>query len=242
VFRLSLTSPAWEGYSIIRFPSSNGTGAGGQPGHCAFWRTSSLRHCGCRISFLQGRATRAIEAVLDERPVVTAAQIELARIISTETLSPLNSVLFAMLPPGLSQQADVLYTWIGPEEVDETRATEKALARLLKRRGPLRGRQIDAALPNRDWRAVARRLVRQGVLRAEPDLPAEHPAGPGAEPLPANLDLARPHQFVVRARAPAVSANGPEPFQWLWFVHLLGADPRVENIRLLRQPRGQHGK
>jgi len=67
----------------------------------------------------QGRATRAIEAVLDERPVVTAAQIELARIISTETLSPLNSVLFAMLPPGLSQQADVLYTWIGPEEVDE---------------------------------------------------------------------------------------------------------------------------
>ncbi|KPL84303.1 hypothetical protein SE15_04000 [Thermanaerothrix daxensis] len=119
----------------------------------------------------QGRATRAIEAVLDERPVVTAAQIELARIISTETLSPLNSVLFAMLPPGLSQQADVLYTWIGPEEVDETRATEKALARLLKRRGPLRGRQIDAALPNRDWRAVARRLVRQGVLRADPVLP-----------------------------------------------------------------------
>ncbi|WP_299027361.1 primosomal protein N' [uncultured Thermanaerothrix sp.] len=119
----------------------------------------------------QGRATREIEGVLDERPVVTAAQIELARILSAETLSPLNSVLFAMLPPGLSQQADVRYIWVGPAEVNEAKATEKALVHLLMRRGPLRGRQIDAALPYRDWRTVARRLVRQGFLRAEPVLP-----------------------------------------------------------------------
>lgn len=116
-------------------------------------------------------AQRAIETALDEHPVVTPAQIELARILSESTLSPLNTVLFAMLPPGLSQQADVLYTWLGSDEIGGMGETERALVRLLMRRGPLRGRQIDAALPYRDWRTTARRLIRRGLLRAEPVLP-----------------------------------------------------------------------
>jgi primosomal protein N' (replication factor Y) len=112
-----------------------------------------------------------IESVLDDRPVVTPSQIELARILSENTLSPLGAILFSMLPPGLSQQADVLYTWLGSDEIGEVGETERALMRLLVRRGPLRGRQIDAALPYRDWRTAARRLIRRGLLRAEPVLP-----------------------------------------------------------------------
>ncbi|MDT8899287.1 primosomal protein N' [Thermanaerothrix sp. 4228-RoL] len=116
-------------------------------------------------------AQRMIESVLDDRPVVTPSQIELARILSENTLSPLGAILFSMLPPGLSQQADVLYTWLGSDEIGEVGETERALMRLLVRRGPLRGRQIDAALPHRDWRTAARRLIRRGLLRAEPVLP-----------------------------------------------------------------------
>lgn len=116
-------------------------------------------------------AQRMIESVLDDRPVVTPSQIELARILSENTLSPLGAILFSMLPPGLSQQADVLYTWLGSDEIGEVGETERALMRLLVRRGPLRGRQIDAALPYRDWRTAARRLIRRGLLRAEPVLP-----------------------------------------------------------------------
>ncbi|MGB9798822.1 MAG: replication restart helicase PriA [Thermanaerothrix sp.] len=116
-------------------------------------------------------AQRMIESVLDDRPVVAPSQIELARILSENTLSPLGAILFSMLPPGLSQQADVLYTWLGSDEIGEAGETERALMRLLVRRGPLRGRQIDAALPYRDWRTAARRLIRRGLLRAEPVLP-----------------------------------------------------------------------
>jgi len=116
--------------------------------------------------------TKAVEAVLDERPVLTSAQIALAGILSQQYLIPLSTMTFAMLPPGLSQQADVLYTWVGGEEVLERLGEgEKALVHLLLRRGPLRGRQIDAALPYRDWRTAAKRLIRRKWLRGEPVLP-----------------------------------------------------------------------
>ena len=49
--------------------------------------------------------TRPVEALLDPQPVVTGAQIELARHLSEVTLTPLSVCLALMLPPGLSQLA-----------------------------------------------------------------------------------------------------------------------------------------
>ncbi|MEW6567517.1 MAG: primosomal protein N' [Chloroflexota bacterium] len=107
--------------------------------------------------------TRPIEALLDAQPVLTPSQLELARWLATETRAPLIDCLTLMLPPGLSQQADSVYTLVEPEAEPKTPA-EHRLLRLLQQRGPLRGRQIARALSRIDWRRAADALQRRGAL------------------------------------------------------------------------------
>lgn len=107
--------------------------------------------------------TRPIEGLVDPQPVLTRAQIDLARWLAVENLTPLIDCLTLMLPPGLSQQADSLYTLQEPA-TQPANATEGRLLRLLTRRGPLRGRQIARALPRHDWRRAAEALVHRGLL------------------------------------------------------------------------------
>lgn len=107
--------------------------------------------------------TKAVEGLVDPLPVLTPAQLELASWISRETLTPLIDCLTAMLPPGLSQQADSLYTLVGPEPPNPGSVQARVL-KLLRQRGPLRARQLSHALPRTSWRAAANRLVRAGVV------------------------------------------------------------------------------
>lgn len=107
--------------------------------------------------------TRPIEGLVDPEPVLTSKQLVLARWLQAQTLAPLIECLTLMLPPGLSQKADSLYTLIDSGVHGDT-PTHKRLIKLLARRGPLRGRQIARALPHQNWRGVANRLVRHGVL------------------------------------------------------------------------------
>ena len=109
--------------------------------------------------------TRPIEALVDPDPVLTAAQIALARWISQEYLAPLHECLEVMLPPGVVGYADVLIT-LNPEAPADAANTEAqhSLLALLRRRGPLRGSQLSAALRGRDWRAAAEQLARRGVV------------------------------------------------------------------------------
>ncbi len=53
-------------------------------------------------------ATRPVLAVVDPQPVLTGPQIQLARWLAENTLAPLGACLDAMVPPGLSQHADLL--------------------------------------------------------------------------------------------------------------------------------------
>jgi primosomal protein N' (replication factor Y) len=117
--------------------------------------------------------TRAIEGLFDPLPVLTTAQIALARQLAEETLSPLAAIVELMIPPGLRQQADTLYH-LRPERAalnPPASQTEKMLMAALQERGDLRGRQLDSALPHREWRAIARKLVQRGVLTSTPVLP-----------------------------------------------------------------------
>jgi primosomal protein N' (replication factor Y) len=106
---------------------------------------------------------KAVEELVEAEPVLSAAQLDLARWLSHTYLAPLIECLRLMLPPGLSQRADTLYTLAVPS-AEPTHATQQKLVRLLQARGPLRGRQIERALPHHDWRASADALVRRGVL------------------------------------------------------------------------------
>lgn len=107
--------------------------------------------------------TRPIEGLLDPEPVITPGQLELARWINKQTLAPLIECLTLMLPPGLSQKADSLYTLLEPNAEGATKH-QKRIIDLLTRRGPLRGRQISRALPRHNWQPAANGLVRRGML------------------------------------------------------------------------------
>jgi len=117
--------------------------------------------------------TRPVEDLVEDLPPLTSTQIALARWLAYETLAPLGACLSLMLPPGLSQRTDVLVRLLSTDEIDLSAYSplEKRLIRLLQKRGELRGRQIDAAIRQVEWRGVARGLARKGVLRMRAILP-----------------------------------------------------------------------
>ncbi|MCK5795183.1 MAG: DEAD/DEAH box helicase family protein, partial [Anaerolineales bacterium] len=125
--------------------------------------------------------TKAIQKILDNLPVVTPYQIQLAAEISRETLSPLGATLHAMLPSGLSVKVDSEYHLserslglleAGDSLLPEPTTAQTHLLDLLITRGPLRGRQIDRALPHKSWRKTAGALERRGVITGQSTLAA----------------------------------------------------------------------
>jgi primosomal protein N' (replication factor Y) len=114
---------------------------------------------------------KTILDLLDPAPLLTPPQIALAVSLADSTLNPLAAIVGLMLPPGLSQQADVQYTLTGgPPPAGET-PVQKRLLNLLQERGALRGRQIDSHFARVDWRKTANMLVKKGVLAARSILP-----------------------------------------------------------------------
>ena len=59
--------------------------------------------------------TRAVGGLLDPEPVFTPAQLSLARELAESTFSPLAAIIGLMLPPGLGQMSDVVYTLTGAQ-------------------------------------------------------------------------------------------------------------------------------
>ncbi len=118
--------------------------------------------------------TRPVEQLVDDLPVVTPAQIKLAEWLSHETLAPLSTCLDIMIPPGLSQHVDTLVTPV-PERfsnfLNGLSQTEARLGKLLAERGALRGRQIETALPQQNWKAAVRSLAKKGLVVATSYLP-----------------------------------------------------------------------
>jgi primosomal protein N' (replication factor Y) (superfamily II helicase) len=115
--------------------------------------------------------TRSILQLVDPQPVLTQAQIALADWLAQRTLASISAVIGLFLPPGLAQRADTLFE-LRPEAPGSIEAPlEKRIIAALRSRGPLRGRQLDRALPRLDWRRTAKSLERRGILRAISVLP-----------------------------------------------------------------------
>lgn len=117
--------------------------------------------------------TKPVNSVLEGDAVLTADQLQLAVWLSDYYLSPVSTFLFTMLPPGLGQRADTLYRLNPGRKVEsaDLSALQKRILDLLRDKGTLRGRQLDAAFRHVDWRASARGLVRRGYLLSQPVLP-----------------------------------------------------------------------
>ncbi len=123
--------------------------------------------------------TKAVGKILDPDPVVTSYQIKLAQKISDNTLSPLGVTIHAMIPGGLSVRADSQYQLSetslaaikeGQPLLEEPSPSQSRLLNLLIERGPLRGRQLDRALPHKNWRATVGTLERRGIICSQTTL------------------------------------------------------------------------
>ncbi len=108
--------------------------------------------------------TKSIEALLDHIPVITNAQLELARWMAGTYKATLIDCLNLMLPPGLSQQTDSSYQLVLMDAAVSSEIQERIL-KLLHRRGELRGRQLSRALPHQRWKKAMDTLVRRGVVK-----------------------------------------------------------------------------
>src|SRR5258708_4406409 len=95
-------------------------------------------------------------------PVVTTTQIALARWMADQTMATVSACLWLMLPPGLSKRGDTLYTL-----VDQTIKSNDDVIALLRERGPLRGAQIERALPRSKWRTALDPLIKQGIVQRD---------------------------------------------------------------------------
>jgi primosomal protein N' (replication factor Y) (superfamily II helicase) len=117
--------------------------------------------------------TRQVEGLLDLRPVLTPTLMSLASWISDQSLAPLGACLDMMLPPGLSQHADTLYRLNREPATQDDRGTsplQQRLVELLEKRGELRARQIETALPHQNWKPAIQGLVRRGLVLSMPVL------------------------------------------------------------------------
>ncbi|MBI3158691.1 MAG: primosomal protein N' [Chloroflexi bacterium] len=114
--------------------------------------------------------TKPLLALVDDAVVLTSHQLGLAARLADTSLAPLAACVALMLPVGIAQQADTLYSQGEAPPASPSPLQNELLAELEKR-GPLRGRQLERALPRRNWRAAAAALVRQGALAAAPMLP-----------------------------------------------------------------------
>ncbi|MFC2028432.1 primosomal protein N' [Chloroflexota bacterium] len=115
--------------------------------------------------------TKPIMNLIDPEVIINSSQIELSRKLSKETHNSLASIISLFLPAGLANQSDILYTISKPDTKITVTESQRRFLNLLKKKGSLRGRQIDRALPNREWRRSIQSLVKKGVISTHSVLP-----------------------------------------------------------------------
>ncbi|MBU0490960.1 MAG: primosomal protein N' [Chloroflexi bacterium] len=122
---------------------------------------------------LPEEAHKDVEGLVDETPVLTPAQIALARWIADYYRSSLLDALLLMLPPGLDQRATPSYR-LPPNGIPlpDLSNAEQRLLSILGARAPLDRGQMDAALQETglDHEALER-LVRRRIVRRDWHLP-----------------------------------------------------------------------
>ncbi|NLT74863.1 MAG: primosomal protein N' [Chloroflexi bacterium] len=111
--------------------------------------------------------TRPIDRLADPQPVLTATQLSLARWISQHYLASLQQVIWAMIPPGSTEQAEALLE-IAPEacpqDLDQLTPGQREIYEIVRERGPIRLEQVGRHTSLRTWRSMALALERAGIV------------------------------------------------------------------------------
>lgn len=127
-----------------------------------------------------------IQAVLSETTVLTDMQLRLAQWMAEAWFAPLGACINLMIPVGFTRRSDILVSLTPREGVDVAafKPVQKRLLNLLKDRGPLRGRQLDHAFGEIEWRGSLEKLRSLGLVRTENVLPPPGIAPKRCEPQP----------------------------------------------------------
>ncbi len=99
--------------------------------------------------------------------------MSLAKWMAKAWYVPLGACINLMIPVGLSRRADIIVMLTAQDGYDESafKPVQKRLLKLLKDRGPLRGRQLDHAFGKIEWRGSLEKLRSAGLVRTGNVLP-----------------------------------------------------------------------
>lgn len=114
---------------------------------------------------------KEIFSLLDAEPVLTDRQLQMAEWLSRHTLATLSQCVDLMVLPGLSKQADVIYSPGENKLSDNVNPLYKKLFYLVQQKGEIRGKQIDLTFGKIGWRNAAHLLTQQKILTVRHFLP-----------------------------------------------------------------------
>ena len=176
---------------------------------------------------------KPIKALLDPQPVMTAAQLQLARWIADEYYAPIGRACAMMVPPGFTAKSAYVFSLPVEGRPQKRRPAPDTHAgriiALLRLRGPLTETKMASAMKGvSGWRATLRRLVKEGAVARESTLrmPAAQPRrntlvqlAVGETTLPVvleNLENNRKLQPQVRARRAGVLRHLAQHSGMMW--------------------------
>jgi primosomal protein N' (replication factor Y) len=116
-------------------------------------------------------STKEILGLIDTNPVLTRAQITFAKTITDTFYCTYSQAIELMVPPGLSQQADILITLTGVSNGKALSQLELKIVDQMHKKGSVRGRQLDSAFPRVVWKTPLKRLQQMGILEYHSFLP-----------------------------------------------------------------------
>jgi len=117
--------------------------------------------------------TREVAGLIDPRPIMSPPQVELARWVSSNYLSPLFDAVALMMPPGFERRVLTFLTlashtsessisWLNPDQ--------RALLNLVGRKGKVEVRAVEKALGKKGARVTIGQMVRKGLIRKTNEL------------------------------------------------------------------------
>ena len=117
--------------------------------------------------------TRDISGLIDPRPILSPAQVELARWISERYLSSLFDAAASMMPPGFERRLITFLTLAArPHEdtISSLTPQQRELVGLLQRKGKVAVAEVEKALGKKEARIVIGQLVRKRLVTKTQEL------------------------------------------------------------------------
>ena len=115
--------------------------------------------------------TRDIVDIIDPQPLLSPAQIDLARWVADYYLSPLFSALALMLPPGFERRV-LTYFARGKRDIatDKLSEVQQKIVRLAERDGKIGLKELEKSFGKKKAQSNATQLVKRGVLERHYEL------------------------------------------------------------------------